>query len=32
MAKLDDYRQYIQKLLTEYAAQDSDEDGVDTTP
>ncbi|MEB3180037.1 MAG: XisI protein [Nostocaceae cyanobacterium] len=29
MAKLDDYREYIQKLLTEYATLDSDEDGVE---
>jgi XisI protein len=29
MAKLDEYRGYIQQLLTKYAARDSHEDGVE---
>lgn len=29
MAKLDKYREYIQQLLTKYAARDSGEDGVE---
>lgn len=29
MAKLEEYREYIQQLLTKYAARDSGEDGVE---